>query len=627
MSTIVETGLGKLEGFERDGVRVFRGIPYAKPPVGELRFRASEKPEPWAGVRDASSFGPAAHQPPLMLAALPGFDIGEQSEDCLYLNVYAPAGASTASPRPVMLWIHGGAFVIGSGAQSIYDGCKLARRGDVVLVTINYRLGALGFLDLGQPELAAPNAGLLDQIAALEWVRDNIGAFGGDADNVTIFGESAGGMSVGTLLGCPAARGLFHKAIPQSGSCQAITRRSRIVDCDHRSGALRPRHGDAEREGAAGGSDRQAEAGAADGELPDAGARRHAAVAVPASGRRARAAAPSARRDSRGHLARCARTGRHHARRVEALRFHGSAGAPARRRQDRRAHPGALAARRWREDRSRLSRDATRSRLAVDLDRDRDRSNLPHSGDPAGRGAAGAPVRCVHVPVQLGVARDSAVCSARVTRSRSRSSSTVSICRAPTSSSGPVRMRSAWPSARWIHGSGSRGAAIPRTRNSAPGCATTRVAGSRWNWRALRAARRPGERGTRALGRRAVTHSRDSTARNCGSRSLRPSLGPLPGCFDRLRDAAFCLFEPLEALAVREAQPRAALGAAMLLESRLLRCVRHRAHSPARSPPGCECLRILRPPGAALSAIRSGKLATVTSTLPDPRARRVRMLR
>jgi len=222
MSTVVETGLGKLEGFGSDGVRVFRGIPFAKPPVGERRFRAPEKPEPWAGVRDATRFGPSAHQPPLMLAALPGFDIGEQSEDCLYLNVYAPAGASPAQRKPVMVWIHGGAFVIGSGAQSIYDGRKLARRGDVVVVTINYRLGALGFLDLGQPELAAPNAGLLDQIAALEWVRDHIEAFGGDAGNVTIFGESAGGMSVGTLLGCPAARGLFHKAVPQSGSCQAI---------------------------------------------------------------------------------------------------------------------------------------------------------------------------------------------------------------------------------------------------------------------------------------------------------------------------------------------------------------------------------------------------------------------
>lgn len=222
MSTIVETGLGKVQGFEKDGVRVFRGLPFAKPPVGELRFRAPEKPAPWAGVRDATNYGPVSHQPPLMLAALPGMDVGEQSEDCLYLNVYVPAGASDASPKPVMVWIHGGAFVIGAGSQSIYDGCKLARRGDAVIVTINYRLGALGFLDLGQPELAAPNAGLLDQIAALEWVRDHIGAFGGDAGNVTIFGESAGGMSVGTLLGCPAAHGLFHKAIPQSGSCQAI---------------------------------------------------------------------------------------------------------------------------------------------------------------------------------------------------------------------------------------------------------------------------------------------------------------------------------------------------------------------------------------------------------------------
>jgi para-nitrobenzyl esterase len=222
MPTIVETGLGKLEGFESDGVRVFRGIPFAKPPVGERRFRAPEPPEPWTGVRDATRFGASAPQPPLMLAALPGFDIGEQSEDCLYLNVYAPSGASRTNRKPVMVWIHGGGFVIGSGSQSIYDARKLARRGDVVVVTINYRLGAFGFLDLGQPERAASNAGLLDQIAALEWVRDHVEAFGGNPGDVTIFGESAGGMSVGSLLGCPAARGLFHKAIPQSGSCQAV---------------------------------------------------------------------------------------------------------------------------------------------------------------------------------------------------------------------------------------------------------------------------------------------------------------------------------------------------------------------------------------------------------------------
>jgi len=222
MTTIVETAQGKVQGFEKDGVRVFRGVPFAKPPVGALRFQAPEKPEPWAGVRDATQYGNAAPQPPLMLAALPGFDIGTQSEDCLYLNVYSPAGATSTNRKPVLFWIHGGAFVIGAGSQSIYDGAPLAKRGDVVVVTVNYRLGVFGFLDLGQPERAATNAGILDQIAALEWVRENIERFGGDPANVTIFGESAGGMSVGTLLGCPKAQGLFAKAIPQSGSTQSV---------------------------------------------------------------------------------------------------------------------------------------------------------------------------------------------------------------------------------------------------------------------------------------------------------------------------------------------------------------------------------------------------------------------
>jgi para-nitrobenzyl esterase len=219
----VEIGLGRLRGLEREDVRIFRGIPFAQPPVGERRFRPPEKAAPWSGVRDATRFGPSAPQPPLMLAALPGLDVGPQSEDCLYLNVYAPADARPGSRKPVMVWIHGGAFVIGSGSQSVYDGSALARRGDVVVVTINYRLGALGYMDLGDPgERATANAGLLDQIAALEWVRDHVEAFGGDPGNVAIFGESAGGMSVGTLLGCPAARGLFHRAIAQSGACQAV---------------------------------------------------------------------------------------------------------------------------------------------------------------------------------------------------------------------------------------------------------------------------------------------------------------------------------------------------------------------------------------------------------------------
>jgi|SRR5271157_246176 len=220
---VVETGLGKVRGFESGDVRVFRGIPFAEPPVGERRFRAPEPVSPWPGIRDATQFAGAAPQPKLALAALPGMDVGPQSEDCLYLNVYAPAGAGPQARKPVMVWIHGGGFVIGSGAQSIYDARALARRGDVVVVTINYRLGALGWMDLGeQDDLAAQNAGLLDQVAALRFVREQIAAFGGDPGNVTIFGESAGGMSVGTLMGCPAARGLFHKAIPQSGSCQAI---------------------------------------------------------------------------------------------------------------------------------------------------------------------------------------------------------------------------------------------------------------------------------------------------------------------------------------------------------------------------------------------------------------------
>ena len=223
MAVVVETGSGRLVGLEADGVRIFRGIPYAQPPVGALRFRAPAPPVPWAGERDATRFGGSAPQPGLMMAALPGMEVGAQSEDCLYLNVHAPAGARSGDRKPVLVWIHGGGFVIGSGAQPVYDGAPLVRRGDVVVVTINYRLGVLGFLDLGeQGDVATPNAGIIDQIAALRWVREHIEAFGGDPGNVTIFGESAGGMSVGTLLGCPAARGLFQRAVAQSGACQAV---------------------------------------------------------------------------------------------------------------------------------------------------------------------------------------------------------------------------------------------------------------------------------------------------------------------------------------------------------------------------------------------------------------------
>jgi len=219
MTVQVETPSGRLAGREQDGVRSFLGIPFAEPPVGARRFAAPEPVRPWAGVRDAGAFGASAPQAPMLLP-LPGMDVGRTDEDCLYLNVFTPAGG--AARKPVLVWIHGGGFVIGSGSQSVYDGSQLARRGDVVVVTINYRLGALGFLHLADlcPGLAGAvsNPGMRDQVAALEWVRSHIAAFGGDPEQVTIFGESAGGMSVGTLLGMPAARGLFQRAIPQSGA-------------------------------------------------------------------------------------------------------------------------------------------------------------------------------------------------------------------------------------------------------------------------------------------------------------------------------------------------------------------------------------------------------------------------
>jgi para-nitrobenzyl esterase len=235
MGTRIETRYGRLEGREEAGIQVFRGIPYAKPPVGPLRFRAPEPPEPWSGVREAVAFATSAPQPSMALP-LPGMDVGAMDEDCLYLNVYTPA--CDGARRPVLFWIHGGGFVIGSASQPVYDGAPLARRGDVVVVTINYRLGPLGFLFLEDlcPDLegAVGNAGMRDQVAALEWVREHIAAFGGDPGNVTIFGESAGGMSVGTLLAAPSARGLFARAIPQSGAAHNVhTRDTATTVAEH----------------------------------------------------------------------------------------------------------------------------------------------------------------------------------------------------------------------------------------------------------------------------------------------------------------------------------------------------------------------------------------------------------
>lgn len=213
---VVEQGV--LIGRTDEGVSSFKGVPFAAPPVGPLRWRAPRAAEPWSQPRDARQVGAICIQPPS--GGDPGVGPLPMSEDCLTLNVWTPAGQ--AGPLPVMVWIHGGGFNNGSGTAALYDGTNLAKRG-VVVVTINYRVGRLGFFD--HPALAAERAtdepggayGMMDIVAALQWVRDNAAAFGGDADNVTVFGESAGGAAVTRLMISPGARGLFHKAVVQSG--------------------------------------------------------------------------------------------------------------------------------------------------------------------------------------------------------------------------------------------------------------------------------------------------------------------------------------------------------------------------------------------------------------------------
>jgi para-nitrobenzyl esterase len=201
-----------------DDLRAWRGIPYAASAAGEGRFRAPRSPRPWTGVRDVASFGAVPPQQRSRIAGLGAVRSMRIDEDCLTVNVVAPRASDRL--RPVLVWIYGGAFSSGSSAVPSYAGHDLVRRGDVVYVSFNYRLGALGFTDLTRYATSErpleSNLGLRDQVAALEWVRDNIAAFGGDPDTVTIFGESAGGTSVTTLLAVPAARGLFHRAIAQS---------------------------------------------------------------------------------------------------------------------------------------------------------------------------------------------------------------------------------------------------------------------------------------------------------------------------------------------------------------------------------------------------------------------------
>lgn len=222
MSTVTTT-YGQVQGLARESHLAFLGMPFAAPPTGKLRFAAPRPPAAWTGVRAATEWGKAARQ---TTHPIPGFAAsGPQDEDCLYLNVYTPAADSRR--RPVLFWIHGGGYTHGTAGEPLYNGGPLAVRGDVVVVTINYRLGAFGFLHLedhlpGQGLSA--NCGQLDMIAALEWTRDNVAAFGGDPGNVTIFGESAGAAAVGALLAMPAARGLFHKAVLQSGTGRASDR-------------------------------------------------------------------------------------------------------------------------------------------------------------------------------------------------------------------------------------------------------------------------------------------------------------------------------------------------------------------------------------------------------------------
>lgn len=211
--------IGDLEGAASDGLFIFKGIPYAAPPVGPRRWLPPQPVEPWQGTYRADRFRDTAPQNPMLGGPAAEQEPEPQSEDCLFLNIFTP-GLDDAR-RPVMVWIHGGAFTLGSGSSPTFDGSRLAKHYDVVVVTLNYRLGLLGFLNLneitGGRIPATGNEGLLDQTTALRWVRDHIASFGGDPANVTVFGESAGAMSIACLLVMPEAKGLFHKAILESG--------------------------------------------------------------------------------------------------------------------------------------------------------------------------------------------------------------------------------------------------------------------------------------------------------------------------------------------------------------------------------------------------------------------------
>ena len=225
-SDVVQTSNGPVRGCVQDGLQVFKGLRYGAPPVGLARFKPPSRPAPWTEPAAAVAYGAPAIQSGLAPGERrtspgdpPAPDEPASSEDCLFLNVWTPG--LDARARPVMVWLHGGGFANGSGGAAMYDGGALARKGDVVTVTVNHRLNVFGYLHLGEvfgPDYAQSGvAGMLDIVQALQWVRDNIAAFGGNPRDVTIFGESGGGWKVSLLMAMPGARGLFHKAVIQSG--------------------------------------------------------------------------------------------------------------------------------------------------------------------------------------------------------------------------------------------------------------------------------------------------------------------------------------------------------------------------------------------------------------------------
>jgi para-nitrobenzyl esterase len=237
-TVIAETAFGKVRGEEVQGIKIFKGIPYGATTAGQNRFMPPADPAPWSGVRDALHYGPSTPQSdpgspravsPLSVASA---NLPAESEDCLVLNVWTPA-LKDGRKRPVLFWCHGGGFVSGSGSSPGTDGANLARRGDVVVVTINHRLNVLGFTYLaefgGSDFASSGDAGMLDIVHALGWVRNNIEQFGGDPNTVMIFGQSGGGRKVGTLLAMPSAKGLFHRAVIESGPTIQLVERDQAI--------------------------------------------------------------------------------------------------------------------------------------------------------------------------------------------------------------------------------------------------------------------------------------------------------------------------------------------------------------------------------------------------------------